>query len=219
MEMKSRNDLLATLDKTFDHNIKMVVAQMEAFPWENEEVYCGWLGQTFAMVQHTTRFLCYTASQFSFDAESHHAFCLNHLREEVGHENLAQKDLEDLGSTTKQYPPCLETDLMIQSQYYWISRTPFSHFAFFWVLEKLSTAYGPQAIARIRKSHGPTCASFLELHAQEDVGHVKLIRDKVEVIPTEHLPAVIKNVEQTGILYAQMLKSLAARYSYSHKAA
>ena len=190
---------------------------MKAFPWENEAVYSAWCAQTFYMVQHTTRYLCFTASQFSFAHQEFHDFCLNHLREETGHELLAKNDLESLDYSLDQLPPTSETQLMIQSQYYLIQKTPFAHFGFFWVLEKLSVEYGPEIIRRVKKAHGPDCLQFMNLHTQEDIGHIREITDKVEKIPTEHLESLRMNIQQTGALYTQMLQTLEMVYKNDSK--
>lgn len=207
-----RKKLVSELNQEFQNAIEQIVTQMKAFPWENEAAYSGWCAQTFYMVQHTTRYLCFTASQFGLEHQEFHDFCLNHLREETGHELLAKKDLESFDRSLDQFPPTPETELMIQSQYYWIQKTPFSHFGFFWVLEKLSVEYGPEIIRRVKKAHGPDCLQFLNLHAQEDIGHIKEITSKVEKIPTGHLHALRKNIEQTGTLYTKMLETLALRH-------
>jgi len=207
-----RKLLFNQLTQEFNLSVEQIIQQMKAFPWENQAAYSGWCAQTFYMVQHTTRYLCATASRFTVLEQPFHDFCLNHLREETGHELLAKYDLESFDKTLKDFPPTPETELMIQSQYYWIQKTPYSHFGFFWVLEKLSVEYGPEIINRVKKTHGPDCLQFLNLHVQEDVGHVSEIEHKVDKIPTEHLPALIKNIQQTGNLYSEMLRSLETTY-------
>lgn len=204
-----RKSLIAELNKTFMVAIKRTSDEgLLIFPWENKEFYCRWLAQTYYMVRHTTRFLCLTGAKFSFEDQKLHQFCLNHLKEEAGHELLAKKDLEILGDKLKQLPPSPETEYMIQNQYYWINKTPFAHFGFFWVLEQLSVLCGNQIIERVHKAHGTNCTSFLDLHASEDVKHTKTIYSKVQAFPEHELESLISNIRQTGFAYSEMLKTL-----------
>lgn len=206
--MINRQQLLKELNASFQESVSIIDRGFKAFPWEDREAYCRWLAQTFYMVQHTTRFLCFTASQFGIENQSYHEFCLEHLREETGHEILAKNDLETLDDDLKNLPCAFETQFMIQSQYHLIQKTPFAHFGFFWVLEQLSIQCGPYIIDRVHKAHGKNCTTFLDLHAREDVGHVKEIYERVENFPDKELAIIKMNVEQTGWAYSEMLKSV-----------
>lgn len=215
-----KHHLVEELERTFELAIKQTSEGLLSFPWEDKEAYCRWAAQTFYMVQHTTRFLCLTGAKFSFEYQKLHQFCLGHLKEEAGHELLAKKDLETLGYTLDLLPPSPETEFMIQSQYYWINQTPFAHFGFFWVLEQLSVLCGKKMIERVRKAHGPKCTTFLDLHANEDIEHVKTIYSKVTTFPESELRALINNIRQTGFAYSEMLKTIQkSDYSSVKKAA
>lgn len=205
---KNLKELQTKVFAAYEDAVKRVGEAVLNFPWENEELYSRWCAQTFYLVGHTTRFLCFTASQFSLKNDDYHKFCLSHLREETGHELLALRDLESFDKDIKDYPSSFEADLMIQSQYYWIQKNPFTHFGFFWVLERISVSYVPQIIPKIQKAHGKGCTQFLDLHAAEDIQHVKSITEKVNQIPAEALEELAKNIEQTGVLYVTMLKNL-----------
>lgn len=207
----NREKMIRDIETTFQTVIQNIGYEVKNFSWEDREAYCHWLAQTYYMVEHTTRFLCFTASQFEIEYKEFHQFCLHHLKEEAGHEMLAKKDLEILGHSLKNLPATFETQFMIQSQYYWIQKTPFAHFGFFWVLEKLSVEYGADAIRRVHKAHGNRCTAFLKLHAEEDVGHVQEIFDRVKKFPDAQLPSLEKNIAQTGWAYCQMLRSLKSK--------
>lgn len=208
---KTLKNTLSPKNKVFaayEEAVKLVGEAVLNFPWEDEEFYSRWCAQTFHLVAHTTRFLCFTASQFSFKYDEYHQFCLSHLREETGHELLALRDLESFEKDIRDYPASFEADTMIQNQYYWIQKNPFTHFGFFWVLESISVSFVPQIIPRIQKAHGKGCTQFLDLHAAEDIQHVKSITNKVNAIPPEALEELADNIHQTGVLYSSMLTSL-----------
>jgi hypothetical protein len=197
------------VEQAFQSSMEKMIEAIDNFPWESETAYAHWLGQTYYLVRHTTRFLTLSAGHMSIQQDTFHQFFLHHLRDESGHEMLAYKDLESLSWNIGKVPETLEAQLMLQCQYYWLNETPFAHFGFFWCLEKLSVERGRAAMARIAKAHGPQCMSFLELHSDEDIGHVKSIHERVKAIPSEHYPVLVQNIEQTVYLYSNMLQKIA----------
>jgi heme oxygenase-like protein len=210
---------IENVENTFETTVKKMAQAVDEFPWENEACYVQWLGQTYYMVRHTTRFLTLSAGLMKIAQESFHQFYLHHLREETNHEMMAYRDFENLDWSIEDIPETMEAQLMIQSQYHFLHQTPFAHFGFFWCLERLSCDRGQMITQRARKAHGPESISFITLHAAEDVGHVKTIRDKVSEIPASNFEDLIRNIEQTGYLYSKMLNEIGAKYSQKIKAA
>jgi hypothetical protein len=208
MKKHSINDV----EKAFEQSVGHMIRSVDEFPWENEAAYAQWCAQTYYLVRHTTRFLNLSAGSMTIDQENFHQFYLSHLREETGHEMLAYRDLESLGWKIEDAPETMEAQLMLQSQYYWLFTNPLAHFGFFWCLEKMSVERGLQAIERIRKTHGPECHTFLDLHSADDVQHVINIQERIKDIPQDQYGFIIRNIEQTGILYAKMLREIAAKY-------
>lgn len=207
------------VENAYETAVKNVIEAIDVFPWEDEACYAHWLGQTYYTVRHTTRFLTLSAGLMKINEESFHQFYLHHLREETGHEMMAYRDFEAMGWKVEDIPETTEAQLMIQSQYHFLHQTPFAHFGFFWCLERLSCDRGQMITQRARKAHGPETISFITLHAAEDVGHVKTIRDKVTDIPASDFEDLIRNLEQTGYLYSKMLNEIAAKYAQKTKAA
>lgn len=207
------------VEKSFEKAVAQMAKAVDEFPWTNEACYAQWLGQTYYTVRHTTRFLTLSAGLMTVEQEQFHQFYLHHLREETGHEMMAYRDFENLDWKIDDIPETIEAQLMIQSQYHFLHQTPFAHFGFFWCLEKLSCDRGQFITNTARKAHGPECISFITLHAAEDIGHVKTIRDKVGAIPESDFGDLIRNIEQTGYLYSRMLNEMAAKYGEKTKAA
>lgn len=204
-------DYHAKAQEVFKRESQRMIQAINDFPWENEEAYAHWLAQSYYLVSHTTTYLCLTAGAMSMDNPQEHNFLLHHLREETNHEMLAFKDLEMLGWTIDQTPETFEAQMMIQCQYYFISRTPFAHYGFFWLLEKTAAEAGPEAVRRLLKRYGKSAISFLDLHAHEDVEHSREIGEAVAKFPKHVLPLLIRNMEQTGTLYVNMLQGIAKR--------
>ncbi|MBO9667692.1 MAG: iron-containing redox enzyme family protein [Bdellovibrio sp.] len=215
-QQPTQNEINALAEKTqsvFKTESQKMINAFINFPWENEEAYSHWLAQSYYLVRHTTTYLCLTAGGMSFHQPEHHSFLLHHLREETNHEMLAFRDQENMGWTIDQTPETFEAQMMSQSQYYFIDKTPFAHYGFFWLLEAMAAEAGPIALKRLMKTYGKGCVSFLELHATEDVEHSREIAAMVEKFPAHVLPYVIRNMEQTGRLYTEMLENIAKKVS------
>ncbi|MNJ93380.1 hypothetical protein D3C87_110600 [compost metagenome] len=211
-------NLSEKIHQVFERESKKMIAAFIEFPWENEEAYAHWLAQSFYLVRHTTTYLCLTAGAMSYDNPEHHSFLLHHLREETNHEKLALNDQETLGWDLSQTPETFEAQMMMQSQYYFINKSAFAHYGFFWLLEKMAAEAGPVVVQRLRKHYGDSCITFLDLHAHEDVEHSREIGEAVATFPKHVLTHVIRNMEQTGQLYCQMLKGIAekCRHTKNH---
>jgi hypothetical protein len=205
------------VEAAFQNAMAQMIRASDEFKWEAEAAYAHWLGQTYYLVRHTTRFLTLSAASMTIEEEEFHQFFLHHLRDEAGHEMLAYNDLERLHWKIEMVPETMEAQIMLQCQYYWLNTAPFAHFGFFWCLEKLSVERGAMAMRRISKAHGTDCMSFLQLHTAEDVGHIVSIYERVKKIPSQHYGALIKNIEQTGYLYAKMLREISAEYGGGRK--
>jgi hypothetical protein len=210
---------LKKLKTEFDSEMKLLLQAIDAFPWENETAYCHWLAQAYYMVKHTTRFASFAASRIDFKDERLHKSLLQHLREEVGHEMLALKDLKSMGWTLNETPEMMETKFMIQNQYYWIAKSPYTHYGFIWVLEALAVLRGKELVKRMSKHHPENCFSFIDVHAEEDVDHSDAIVAQISEFKTEDLIMLRENMLQTFYLYAEMLSHIAAKSKKHQKAA
>lgn len=199
------------VQKVFAHESAKMIQAFNDFPWENEEAYAHWLAQSFYMVQHTTTYLCLTAGGMCIDYPKYHSFLLHHLREETNHEVLALNDQKNLGWDLSRTPETFETQMMVQSQYYFIRKTPFAHFSFFWLLETMAAKAGPAVVERLSKKYKRNSITFLKLHAMEDVGHSQEIAEAVAGFPEHVLQDILLNLKQTGFLYSEMLKGIAVR--------
>jgi hypothetical protein len=205
--------------KIFDKEMKSVLDGIDNFPWHDKKAYCALLAQSYYMVRHTTRFASYAASRIGFENEALHKSLLRHLKEETGHEMLAFNDIKNLEMSVKDCPEMMETKLMIQSQYYWISQSPYTHYGFIWVLEALSVLRGKFMLDKVQSAYKGKCYSFIDVHSEEDGHHVDGIVDEIQKFSPEQIKFVIENVRQTSFLYSQMLKNITEFSAKKKKAA
>jgi hypothetical protein len=193
-------------------------AAVDRFPWERRSAYADWLAQTYYYVRHTTRLLAAAAARFAMDEKGdalHKRFC-THLAEEHGHELLVVQDLKHLGALLSQFPEHSSTKLFYESQYYKIEHVhPIVHFGYILPLEALGPACGTTAIDRVATAHGGQCTSFLRLHSQEDVDHLRKALEMIATVTEEHRDAIGTNVKQTTYGYQAILLEITNRLAAS----
>jgi hypothetical protein len=200
--MKLKNKELAA---TYETEMERIYSHIDKFPWDDKASYGAWLAQSFHMTKYTTRVAALTAGNFTIDEDDSHQKGLSHLREEFGHEKLALNDLKRLGLSKEDYPEFMQCRLMIQAQYYFIGRHPSAHFGFVLPLETIACFRGDQIVKAVRAAYGPGSESFIHVHAEVDKGHVVEMQELINLSPEWVIPHIRANLEQTGVLYSEML--------------
>src|ERR1700759_4809256 len=142
-------------------------------PWQDRFVYGAFLAQTYHYVCHSTRLLALAASRFRFADEKTHRRFVKHATEEMSHEVLAVRDLNNLGLSLDQFTEFPSTRAFYQTQYYMIEHvSPWAFWGYILMLEGLALTKGPWLYNEIKQHHGEKAASFVKVHAAEDVGHM-----------------------------------------------
>ncbi|HET8935119.1 MAG TPA: iron-containing redox enzyme family protein [Polyangiales bacterium] len=199
------------------HTIESVsheVAQaLLRFPWEHKQAYAAWLAQTYFYVRHSTRLLAAAAARFSLDnrGNAFHVRFGTHIGEEKSHEKLALHDMKQLGANIQSMRELSSTRMFYETQYYKINYVdPFALYGYILMLEATGPVCGGEIVARVTRAHGPKCATFLVLHAEEDVDHVQRALAMVaELDPVTH-EIVLQNLHQSATAYRLMLEEIAA---------
>jgi pyrroloquinoline quinone (PQQ) biosynthesis protein C len=188
-----------------------VAKALERFPWADKQAYAGWLEQTYFYVRHSTRLLAAAAARFGLDSRSNalHVRFGAHIGEERSHEKLVLRDLEQLGVPSEKLRELNSTRMLYETQYYKIEHIdPCAVYGYILMLEATGPLCGDAIVARVTQAHGPRCASFLKLHAAEDVDHVQKALEMVaQLDPTTH-EAVLQNLHQSGQAYCLMLNEI-----------
>lgn len=144
-------------------------------------------------------------------------FC-KHAVSEIGHEELAVKDLLALDYDVSQlrYENPLPTTVALNAFPLWqiTYRNPVGYLGCLLFLEWLPTHGGNAMMGMLREVGIPDHAmSFLADHAEIDVAHNALMREYLEVAVTTHAEAeaVLYCTRGMGSLYAAMLSGAVAR--------
>jgi thiaminase len=190
-----------------------VAGALNRFPWETKLAYAQWLGQTYFYVRHSTRLLAAAAARFSLDnrGNTFHVRFGAHIGEERSHEKLALHDLAQLGVGADALRELSSTRMFYETQYYKIDYVdPYALYGYILMLEATGPLCGGAIVDRVTKAHGSKCATFLKLHATEDVDHVQRALEMVtELDPSTHA-VVLQNLHQSAEAYRLMLSEIAA---------
>ncbi len=136
---------------------------------------------------------------------------LRHAISEIGHDELARRDIEALGSDTStllQERPLPATFAVIASVVYMIEHhDPIAYLGYLFHLEYTPTQLGARYMAALEQCGIPREAmSFLEEHSTVDVAHCKLIEQYCEKLirTPEQLEAALYMQRVTAEMYAAM---------------
>lgn len=175
---------------------------MEEAPWENKDFYAAWLAQACYYIRHSTRLLALTGANIPVEDNSMHYRFLKHCAEEKGHENLPVADMKAFGRNIADFPEFASTQAFYQTQYYWIEHVhPLTFFGYILFLESLACDYGPKLAEKIEKIHGPKSISFLKVHSDADIEHVRDAIERVQKLPLEQQKLIQENLKLTYSLY------------------
>ena len=181
----------------------------DQFPWTDSNAYTAWLAQTYYYARHTTRIISFAGSLFPFgDQETHNRF-LEHASEEKNHDRLLMSDLRHFGHKPEDFKELTATANLYQTQYYWaMIESPMALFGYFLSLEGLAVTCCKTAVDKLEKVK-PGCkyATFLRVHAHDDVEHIKVAMDFAKAAEPKDLDMIKNNLVRTTDNYCQMLNS------------
>lgn len=183
---------------------------VRATPWRDKSVYGAFLAQTYYYVSHSTRLLALAASRFGFAEEKIHRRFVKHATEEMSHETLAVRDLKSLGLSLDHYREFPSTRAFYQTQYYMIEHvSPWSFWGYILMLEGLASTKGLWLFNEIKRHHGDRAASFVKVHAAEDVGHMAEAEKALQSLPDQERPVVVEQIANSCFFYCAMLQQCA----------
>lgn len=183
---------------------------VRATPWREKSVYGAFLAQTYYYVSHSTRLLALAASRFKFTEEKIHRRFVRHATEEMSHETLALRDLKNLGLSLDHYREFPSTRAFYQTQYYMIEHvSPWSFWGYILMLEGLASTKGAWLFNEIKRHHGDGAASFVKVHAAEDVGHMAEAEQALRSLPDQERPLVVEQIANSCFFYGAMLQQCA----------
>jgi thiaminase len=174
-------------------------------------IYAAWMSQTFYYVRHSTRLLALAGSHMDFSQDKIRRRFFQHISEESGHEQLAERDVKLVGHDTAAFAELPETQNLYQVQYFWIQHIhPLSLLGYIFALESIAVEFGPMLYDKAAKAHGEKACAFLKLHSSEDPDHLEKAKQQYESLSDELKEMVIENMHQSFANYQALLTSSVA---------
>jgi hypothetical protein len=184
---------------------------VDRFPWNNRNAYANWLAQTFYYVRHSTRLLAAAAARFPYEPRGntlHHRFAA-HMGEENKHELLALHDLKVTGSLIESWPELPATRMFYEPQYFKIEhQDPIALFGYILPLEAIAPLQGNRVAQTVTRAFGPNCASFLNVHAKDDVEHLDAAFAVLSDLDESRRRLIEENIGQTSYAYVTLLEGI-----------
>ncbi len=192
---------------------------MFKFPWEDREHLAIWSAQTYYFTKHITRIMALCSANCRFESEEVHKFFIEHLREEMGHHAIAEKDVKKLGYNLSNIPEFASTRLLYEPQYFKAQFDPISFYGFGLMLEWLAVDIGAEIYQRIKKADLES--NFLKIHVKEDVEHSDHAEALINKYQGEQMERIKQNCHQTFVAYDLILKEVKeyVQSGYAKKAA
>lgn len=136
---------------------------------EEPELYQAWLEQTYFFVCHSVPLLkvaANTASDPNFQKR-----CLDHIKEESGHDKVALSDLKELGVKASSLKEWEWTRNFYQTQYSLTHERGEMLLGYILALEGLAILSAP-FIGPLIEAYGKRATKFAKIHAEEDMDHL-----------------------------------------------
>ena len=198
------------MKELFSERIELLNKAWVSFPWEDPKSYAVYLAQTYYYVRHSCRLLAFSAGLSEFSSQGYFGRSIAHIKEEVGHENLAKADISNLGFNLENFYELGVTRALYESQYYKTQQQhPSALLGYIIALEGCAVNSVPLVFKRIEKSHSPKSMAFLKLHSDEDPDHLEKAFQQYEKLSFENKKFVEDNFVQTCQLFSMMLSQSA----------
>lgn len=171
--------------------------------FENKASYTAWCAQTYHYVSHSCRLL-----QKAGDESQHtkiKQMFLEHVEEEMGHENLAKVDYRKLtGESVDAFPEFSATKKFWSSMDSMIDDNAVSMLGYAFALEFLAVGLGSQIMEQA-SVHDVKCIHFIKEHYELDQEHTAHLIDFLDDLDAEDLDVVYKATKNSFELYNSIL--------------
>lgn len=192
----------------FEQSIEKAKAAVANLDFSDRQVYALWLSQAYFIVRHSTPLLALSCAR-AIENRAYHLRCIGHLSEEKGHDKLILNDLRQMNLKIDDFKELSSTQALYQTQYYWIEhQNPVSLMGYILILEGLAVTMGRE---KLRQVNDPRISSFIKLHSDEDIGHLKIAYEQIEKMGLADQECIARNAELSANLYTYMVAEITDR--------
>ena len=200
------------LKENLEAPVKLMKSALDRVNFKNEIQYAEFLAQSHYYVAHSTRLLAYAAGHMSKHEERFFRRFIKHISEEMSHEVLAERDLNDLGFQLKDFVHRPETKMLWEPQYYKIQfLDPMCFMGYILALEMIGCIAMPEVLEQVQPVYKGKAVRFVQLHADEDPDHVDQAIHFSEQLSEERQFNILENAIQTAVSYANMVDSFSKK--------
>lgn len=184
--------------------IQQLCQQFDQFPFHEKNAYCYWLNQHYYLIQNTTRYLAFAASQVPVEDRQGFRWWAKHLSEEMDHDALITADLKKLDYGTLK-PMLPAGRAFVLAQYQDIQNNgPEALLGYATLFEGLSFQRSGQIRDQVEKLYGAK-STFLRLHAEVDAEHSQDGLDMIEKLAPAKREIAENNAEMSYHMYCNLL--------------
>ena len=204
---------LSQVINEIDKSIHSLQEHFSKFPWENRDCYAEWLAQTYYRTSYTPRLEALAASRCSTNSSFFHSF-LEGLRGELGHENLALKNLKSLGYSIESFSEMPATSSSYHSIFYLMDyESPLSLLGYKIPLEGFASQDSQKLFyEKMLGLYGESSTFFIKVHDSEDSVHYKQGLKMLEMCEKNDLIAISKACQQVSYAFEVMLEAIAKKH-------
>lgn len=196
-----------TIQEKYEQKMKEFSFIMD-YPWHDEKFYAAWLAQTYYYACHGPRILTMAAAHTPMDNNRLFRRFFEHAREEMGHETLAERDMQGIGYKPSDVGEFPVTQAFYQTQYHTIEHNGSgSLFGFILALEGAALVWGDKIRKAVQAGHPNYPVKFLDVHVEHDPDHVDKAFDILKLVPNMHEKDIMVGMDFTVELYRQILAS------------
>jgi len=211
--MVKKSEKSAGLPEFVDAYADKLAKDMLALDWESDH-YLKWITQHYHLVRRTMRFINLGAGLSEVGNEAVYSYWMHHLKDEINHHKVLEKDAEKFGIDLSRTDPLPITKAAIASIYYgMIDSRGIYLFGYGPLLEGLACKVAGTIADIVEKKFEKGTAKFLRLHAEVDdggSGHYAKIKSFMETLGVEDKKIIRDATEVSYSLYSQMLKEISA---------
>ena len=193
----------------FDAEMANAKNTIQSFDWSQKAIYANWLAQCYFFVRHSTRLLATASAHASFNEAGLHLRMAKHISEEVAHEKLAERDLQELGFKVENFHELISTKLFYRNQYFGVERLGASYLlGYILFLEGLAVHSGPLIYNIAKDTFGDRAVSFIRLHVEEDPDHIDKAFQQIQTLSTADSSMVLESLSCSSAIYEMLMKEV-----------
>lgn len=159
-------------EKQIMEHLYPVIEKIEALDLANNPIlYKEWLEQTYFFVTRSVPLLKIAATTATTPAFANR--CMEHIKEESGHDKIALHDLAELGVKHTELQEWDWTKAFYKRQFDLVEKKGELLLGYILALEGLAILAQPLS-EKVVENYGPRASKFLKIHAEEDQEHLPL---------------------------------------------